>query len=328
MSNEIDFVRLGRIFAPYSSMKRDSLLGEGKRLAHYTSAANAMNMIQNKQVWLRNAKLMNDFREIEHGFDMLVRFFQNESDDAPDVGQIELFKTMDAMRPGLLMQAIHLFNSWAPTIREHTYVACLTEHTLRHDDTGRLSMWRGYGANDPAVAIVLNPTPFYLNTSGLGAYSSPVAYHSQDEFFEMLRSIRKAVESESDYIATVPDQALIGVIFNSLLLYAVCQKHEGFNEEQEWRVIHVPQLHTPTLLKKGVETVRGTPQQVQKLHFENSPDLGVVGIEIKDLVHHVIVGPAQFQGAVREAIIDKLEGAGVPDARSRVVLSSLPLRNV
>ena len=47
----------------------------GARFVHYTSAENALKIIQSKRLWLRNTLCMSDFREVQHGFDILQRFF-------------------------------------------------------------------------------------------------------------------------------------------------------------------------------------------------------------------------------------------------------------
>lgn len=45
----------------------ENLKRDGFTIAHYTTAETALQIIQNRTFWLRNATLMNDYSEIEHG---------------------------------------------------------------------------------------------------------------------------------------------------------------------------------------------------------------------------------------------------------------------
>jgi hypothetical protein len=50
----------------------------GARFVHYTSAESALSIIKSKHLWMRNTTCMTDFREVQHGFDILARFFFDE----------------------------------------------------------------------------------------------------------------------------------------------------------------------------------------------------------------------------------------------------------
>ena len=119
-------------------------------------------------------------------------------------------------------------------------------------------------------------------------------------------------------------------LFNMFLFAATCTKHPGFDEELEWRVTHNPHMHPSPHLTKGIETIRGVPQPVYKIPLLNVPAAvpseSLDGVEIPQLVERVIIGPTQYPAAVCEAIITKLEQAGVVDASRRVVISGIPLR--
>ena len=52
---------------------RYAFLQGGGRLVHYTSAQAGFLIIKNREVWLRNALLMNDFSEIAYGIECLAR---------------------------------------------------------------------------------------------------------------------------------------------------------------------------------------------------------------------------------------------------------------
>ena len=75
MKEEDLYKELARIFRPHTTERRKNFFEQGKRFVHYTSAENAMRIIQSKTVWLRNARCMNDYMEVYHGYEQLEKFF-------------------------------------------------------------------------------------------------------------------------------------------------------------------------------------------------------------------------------------------------------------
>ena len=113
------------------------------RLAHYTSAAVALSIIENKTIWLNNVCYMNDYSEIEIGNRLLMDFYKN------DTG-IELRKIMDEIHEGCTKTLEQYYDSQSSRLM-NTYAFCLTEHTKEEDEYGRLSMWRAYGLNNGCI---------------------------------------------------------------------------------------------------------------------------------------------------------------------------------
>lgn len=74
-------LRLGAIFLPHAKRQTERFYtdkGEIKataRFVHYTTAEAALKIIESKRVWMRNTKCMADYSEVQHGFEMLQRFF-------------------------------------------------------------------------------------------------------------------------------------------------------------------------------------------------------------------------------------------------------------
>jgi len=48
-------IQLQSIFRPYAKERRDEIVARKGRFVHYTSAENAMKIIQSKKLWMRNA---------------------------------------------------------------------------------------------------------------------------------------------------------------------------------------------------------------------------------------------------------------------------------
>jgi hypothetical protein len=75
-SNEIEIMlKLENVFMPYAIARRTKIYKENGRFVHYTSAENALKIIQSKQMWMRNARCMTDYIEVSHGYQMLLQFF-------------------------------------------------------------------------------------------------------------------------------------------------------------------------------------------------------------------------------------------------------------
>ena len=74
-------LRLGAIFLPHAKRQTEKFymdkgeINTAARFVHYTTAEAALKIIDSKRVWMRNTMCMADYREVQHGFEMLQRFF-------------------------------------------------------------------------------------------------------------------------------------------------------------------------------------------------------------------------------------------------------------
>jgi hypothetical protein len=75
-----------------------------------------------------------------------------------------------------------------------------------------------------------------------------------------------------------------------------------------------------------VRTLKGVTQPVYDLPLRDIEQEGLVGIEIPQLVHKIIIGPTQYMAATRSALWYLLEEAGVSNPGERIVASGVPLR--
>lgn len=323
MTDEEVFAGLVDIFVPQAGVLRRELFASGGRLAHYTTAENALRILKGKQVWLRNVKFMNDFSEVDHGLGMLRRFFDPKQ---PDIGRNALIETLNALQPSVFEQAIAQFNGIMDRVTDHTYITCLSKHDPEEDDIGRLSMWRGYGKGAAPVAIVIKTHTFVRLTDELGVFSSPVIYQRPDQFYEVMQGLPERLRANEGFLRAVDGSWLPHMLLQMLITYAISQKHRGFAEEKEWRILHVLGHHPKGILEEDVESVGGMPQSVLKLTLENPASLPDAGISVPELLDRIIVGPAEFPDGIAEGLVAVLRKLGVPDAASKVVVSDIPLR--
>lgn len=70
-------MRAMAIFGPSMFRRVMEAASKRQRFVHYTSAAAALSIIGGKSVWLRNARYLDDYTEIEHGIDHVVAFFNS-----------------------------------------------------------------------------------------------------------------------------------------------------------------------------------------------------------------------------------------------------------
>ena len=77
---------------------------------------------------------------------------------------------------------------------------------------------------------------------------------------------------------------------------------------------------------RSVRTIKGVTQTVYELPLKDIPKEGMVGIEIPQLLHQIIIGPTQYATATFNAMWFLLEEAGVKDPGTHIVASGVPLR--
>ena len=314
-----DQLRIAQIFFPSAFELQTRAIAQKTRFVHYTSADSAIQIFRSKEVWMRKSSCMNDFMEVQHGLNCLSAAYNKTTTG-------ERFKAaLNHAFDGISTEIETLFNGWMPHFQADTYFSCVSEHSSLEDRIGRLSMWRAYGVTT-GVAIVMNNAAFLNPSDALGAYTSPVGYLRDQEFERELEKIASNIEAEATFLASLDRESVKGTVFAMLRFAALCTKHPGFREEQEWRVVFSPTLLKSDLLVREIRVIDGVPQPIYKIPLRDIPDKGLVGIEIPQLVERVIIGPTQYPSAIREAFVDILREAGVQDAEGKVFVSDIPLR--
>lgn len=311
--------KVARIFMPHAMGRQQEAIDKKSRFAHYTSAENALKIIQSKQIWLRNTVCMADYSEVRHGHALLLRFFS-------DPGKRKLFcEALDRCAPGLAQEALNLFDAWWGHLQTSTYICSISEHRDAEDQHGRLSMWRAFGRIGVALIFRL-PLASKRAVLPLNLILSPVAYFNYEQVENELVSIVGAICEQRDFLGTVKRDLLLGAVLIMLQSAAVSLKHEGFAEELEWRIIYSPKQRASPFILRSIEVVGGIPQLIYKISLEENSEAGISEIAIPQLVDRVIIGPSAFPWPIYEAFVAALDAAGVSDAASRVVVSNIPLR--
>lgn len=315
-----EIVKLEEIFTPHAVMQRKQHIGRGYRFVHYTSADSALKIVKSKRMWLRNVTCMSDYKEVEHGLDMLNLVLKKQGKDGPFMSAIA------SVGNGLLDDAIALFNRWLPVTRGDTYIACLSEYWGDvHDERGRLSMWRAFGQG-PRVAIVLRPPIDTSKADPLNVVFSPVAYLEQDDVSNVFLSVTDAITKNLSFLRSLKRESIVDALFRTFLASALCLKHPGFHEEREWRLMYLPKRDPSPLLRSKTESIGGVPQLIYEMPIDKSASAQLADIDLPKIIEKIIIGPTDYPTAVYEAFAAELTNIGVPDPKDKIKISNIPLR--
>jgi hypothetical protein len=325
-------IKLEGIFSPQTRERRDAKFRRDNpdgtdpahariNFAHYTSADGAIEILKSKRLWMRNTTCMIDFREVEHGYGFLLEYFRDSAKHQ------QFLAAMNAVSQNAGNDAIGFFDRLWGHIRTDTYITCLSEHDAKSEnEIGRLSMWRGFGSDQPRVALVFS-VPWFANlAANVGIIVSPCAYLKPSDAPQILDQVVANVTQNQAYLQTLPPVTLRGWIFQALLLMATCTKHHGFEEEREWRGVHTPAISIPTLVTPSKTIYRGVPQTIFEMPFDSTVSPRLAQLDMSMLLDRVIIGPTQYGSAMRRAFVDALSVAGVSQADARVFNSDIPIR--
>ena len=293
-------------------------------LVHYTSASNALRILRTRRVTLRNASLMNDFSEIDHGEKCLVKAWhsdQGRGTATPHNGR--LFNLLGRISPTIVPAIEQSFDRHSVARKANTFILSLAEHNDQAEGLlGKLSMWRAYGGRTN-VAIVVNPS-FLFNESTSGVYSTPVIYSSLQEFADQhFTMLLNSIEENFNEVAILDRDYIISCVLLAFNSIAMATKHPGFEEEKEWRLIFAPWQDPDNNIRHEVVEISGMPQKVYYEEFSNDE---ASPLSLNKLLKKIIVGPTESPRVVYEAFVKELEDAGIPDAAKKVVVSDIPIR--
>lgn len=286
------------------------------KAAHYTSADNAIKIISGKSLWLRNAAMMNDFMEISFGRACL--------NVAITAAQEQIRGVINQSHAGLYDEIIDWLKKAENTVSNHTYMISFSEHSA-NDDMGRLSMWRAYGGPTAGVAIIFNTDAFKNANAEMNAFSVPVMYGHQ-EFLDAFEEFRTALVASADLLASMQRTDVGSILTGTLQDFLFSSKHKGFEEEREWRIIHTPFIHPSKHITQEIESIGGIPQNVCKIPLQENPELQMPELGMNNLIHRVLIGPCQYPEQIAFAINQTLTNANVENARDRIQVTGIPLR--
>jgi hypothetical protein len=290
-------------------------------LAHYTSIATLDAIMSNDELWFSNPLFMNDVEELRFGILEGIQAFHRNEAIRKACGSDERCK--------VLAEAFSA--CYAHFERKHafdTYVLCLSEHEPGDTD-GRLSMWRGYGSNGNGAAIVFDSAKIDVNDRSPLIFDR-VTYASSAKRREWIEG--KLTEfAERLHVQNVPTDKLYlpaHALFERIKVFALFTKHQGFEEEREWRAVYFPDRDSDHRLHSMFSYAIGRHGVEPKLRFKVAPIDGVTAndFSLSKLVHRILLGPSLSNQLAITAVRRMLEQVGKPELCERVFASTTPYR--
>lgn len=306
--------RILPILMPEAQIFSDVINDEKSRLIYYTSAETAQKILDSEEIWMRNASVMNDRKEILHGVELIRATLQSSAG-------IQLEKLINQTFPGALMRVKEAIQNRQYDWISGTFIACPSMYNRDEDENGRLSMWRAYGN----VAFVIRTTPMKQSTLKLGVFSTPVLYLGELEAKARIELLVEVLRENADYLNYLNDDIFCNFAFEIMRYFAIAAKHPQFKEEREVRLYYQPSHQMSPAMKKRTVTIDGVLQTVWALPLQRCPEKELFA-DIPSILDRIIVGPMENQQICASALVDLLTAAGVNEAHNKVVLSDIPLR--
>jgi Protein of unknown function (DUF2971) len=311
-----------KVFLSYHEERTKEFRENKRSLAQYTSADAALKIIKSEEIWLRRSSMMNDFSEIQHGENCL-RYSLRE--------HREKFETvLKGIAVGSDVRILEQLDELVKKAKTTTFLASFSEHggnSYENESSyGRLSMWRAYGGKS-GIALVFNRTANLDETASTsGAFLSPVVYCTEKDFSQKFGELLQRIQDSQNELKLLRAETFELWVSMAVIHSLLSSKHVGFSEEREWRLIYTPLSGSSSHIRFEIETIGGIPQKVGKFPLRNNKELGLKGIELKELLQEVIVGPTDFSFEISEAILCELRVKGIADCRQKVRESGIPFR--
>lgn len=310
-------IALAKILAQRESSEFIRLHNNNIHFSHYTSASSAMLIIRNKNIWMRNAAIMNDHSEVKYG-EYCLSSCWNDSEIKP-----YLKKTLDKINNGIYNQISLLLEEYRERRINQTFILSVSEHDPTEDKYGRLSMWRAYGGNN-SVALILNRKSIN-NLIQKDLAVLPVMYVHLYEFKIFIKRLITEIDENVDKIKNIEPSIFIKTVWTYLQYIILSTKHPGFKEEREWRIIH-SRVYENTHLKESIEIINEVPQVVFKVNMEYMLLNDQLSNPISKVIEKIIIGPTDNSNILCDAFYAEIKNIYPSDAKSKIIQSKIPLR--
>jgi hypothetical protein len=320
---KMDDADIRKLFEPLFADLRgnDSFPAKRPLLAHYTSVEVLEAILRNNEVWFSNPLFMNDIEEVRFGMIAGENLFLSSPEIESACGSKERSVKLRAT-----------FNYWYNQfVNDHLldlYVLCMSEHA-REDIDGRLSMWRGYGGNGKGAAIVFDTAKI------VALEDSPLIIANVHYGTRQARTnwLQERVAQFANILASsnIPDDKLFlcsFYFFQRLKLFSIFTKHQGFEEEREWRVVYMKDRDTKNVFENMFSYWVG-PRGVEpklKLKIQDFPGSLETDVSLLKIVEGIILGPSLSSPLARGTLLRMLDQLGRPELMDRLMSSSIPFR--
>ena len=306
-----------QIFFEDINMRLKNITDKNGKLIHYTSSSNALKIIRDKTIWMRDTRCMNDLSEMSIGIEYLDNYLDREDCRLVDV----ICNNFDISRDQIMQQ----FRQAISYVSDQTYICSFSEHYEDKAALGKLSMWRAYAQKD-GVAIVMNLEPFKSETNELSVFASPVEYGDESKFAAMCDELADKIGKNASNLSGLQTSHLLESLMFKFVFAMVCFKHFAFEEENEWRVIYIPRFQQSKNITKSIEDVRGVIQTVYKIPLQEFPGTGFIGTAVNTLISKILIGPSGNADVISDALIELLTKEKCNKPSEMIIKTNIPLR--
>ena len=292
-------------------------------LAHYTSISTLEGILSSEEIWFSNPLFMNDLQELRFGLLEGLQSFQDSKEIQEAAGSPQRYQQ-------IAQHFDHFFDLAASEQVLDVYAFCASVHDEKEHKDGRLSMWRGYGGNGKGVAIVFDTKKINYVETGSPLIISRVHYASTEDRKQWLQDLMRKfaallkenhVEDEHLYLP-------VHALFTRIKIFSLFTKHDGFKEEQEWRVVYLKEwdqgdsvtpTHSYAITDRGVEPKLKLP--VKAIPGKTTDDFS-----ISTLIYEIILGPSISSQLSKGALARMLDSIGKPELKVKLRASDIPYR--
>lgn len=278
--------------------------------------------MRSDEVWFSNPLFMNDIQELRFGILEGANAFRQHKGIEAASASPERYK---ALRHAFE----HYFDEFSNRHAIDTYVFCLAEHKQENSD-GLLSMWRGYGGNGSGIALVFDTGQLNPIEGMVPLIISKVSYASEQDRFNWIESKLDEFAALLESYSVPTDMLYIAAyqLFERIKIFALFTKHNGFSEEQEWRVVYLRERDHQNRVEHMLHYAVGPRGIEPKLKFQARPIDGLTSpdFSLEKIVAQIILGPTASNRLALESVRRMLLKLGKGALCDRVTASSTPFR--
>lgn len=279
---------------PFVTEKHEKIKLNKSPIIHYTNAEAAFLIVRDEKIWLRQPYFMNDYSELEHGWSLLISSLPRFQE------------CFESVFKGTQLSVQESFTEEIQRVYRNVYIGCFSEYDTSKEEHGRLSMWRAYGGKS-GIGLAFKYDDIFDENDNLidDLYFLPVNYLTEKEFHQHVEKILTSFTLNHESLSAQGELIALELLKTSLKFLILTTKHPAFSEEQEWRLIYIPDEKQDVLQHK-FEVINGIPQEIYVLDFNNLPS-GSSLRKLSTMLEKVLVGPTQYPFALSKTFSEVLK---------------------
>jgi hypothetical protein len=315
------------IYGDFINMATINNKNRPTHLAHYTSIEALEKIISTNELLFSNPLFMNDFQEMRFGIfegQKIMSQLGQDSRVLSSVGGLDNF--------GVISKSYQeAFRNFDVNHSFDVYVFCLSEYDWVGQPDGRLSMWRGYGANGQGAAIVFN-TQFITVVPDSPLLIAKVNYAPNSDRINWINSaFNRCLDILISNEITQLNLSITGAnMFQLMLFESLVSKNPGFKEEEEWRIIYMPDRDVRDLMKDQKSYLRRNNTLEPKLRFPIVP----LNLEPRQtwttnsIIDRIVFGPTHASALAINSAKRMFESLDKPELKNKIWVSEIPYRPI